>query len=50
MINVDKISLIEWIIGAGLFLFFCIVMWRLVRAANDDPITHEIHNFDLKNV
>lgn len=47
MIDVHKITMVEWIIGGGLFTFLCISIWRLLRSAGDDPATQEIRGFDI---
>lgn len=48
MIDMEKITMFEWIIGGGFFTFFCLAIWRLVRAAGHDPVTREIRNFDIQ--
>jgi len=48
MIDVEKITMIEWIIGGGLFTFLCLALWRLLRAAGDAPVTREIQGFDIQ--
>lgn len=48
MINMEKITMIEWVIGGGFFTFFLIAIWRLLRAAGHDPVTQDIRNFDIQ--
>ena len=48
MISLEKITLLEWVIGGGFFLFFCIAVWRLLRSCSEEPVAHEISNFDFQ--
>ncbi len=46
MIEVDRISLVEWLLGGGLLTFFCVAWWLLLRP-RQETITREIAGFDL---
>ena len=46
MIDLDKISLLEWCLGGGLLVFFCLTWWRLLRSTHR-TINREISGFDL---
>lgn len=50
MVDIDRISMVEWIIGGVFFTFFSIAVWRLLRAlGNKTTPTHEIRNFNIQS-